>query len=97
MNNSCKASTFTTCLLFLSAASNVASTAEIKVLSPIALEYVLVPLAPEFEQTSGHKLTISYGTAGAIAGRIAKEAVDVGMTAAPLIDNLHPQSPIPSP
>ena len=94
MKNLRKAFTFTSWLLFLSTASTVASTAEVKVLSPIALEYVLIPLTPEFERTSGHKLTISYGTAGAIADRIAREAIDVGMTAAPLLDNLQRQGRI---
>jgi molybdate transport system substrate-binding protein len=71
-----------------------AHAAEIKVLSPIALEYVLMPLTPEFERTLGHKLTIGYGTTDAKADRIAKEAADVGMTAAPLIDNLQRQGRI---
>ncbi len=82
---------------FLSAAGlclavTVAGAAEIKLLSPIAFEPAAVVLIPEFEKLSGHKVTVSYGTAGAIAGRVEKgEAVDVVMTAVPLLEKLQGQ------
>ena len=44
--------------------------AELKVLSAGAFKPVLVALAPEFEQRSGHKLVIDNDTAGALVRRI---------------------------
>ena len=55
-----------------------ASAAEIKILSPGATEAVLNELLPQFDQTSGHRATITYGPAGNIANRVRKgEAIDV--------------------
>jgi len=59
MRNLCKAFAVTSSsLLVLSASGAVTRASEIRVLSPIALEYVLIPLTPDFERSSGHKLTI---------------------------------------
>ena len=44
--------------------ARIASAAEIKVLSPIAMRGVMPDVTPEFERSSGHKLTIEYGTVG---------------------------------
>ena len=55
-----------------------ANAADIKILSPGATEGVLNELLPQFEQASGHRVTITYGPAGNIANRVRKgEAVDV--------------------
>lgn len=59
----------------LVATSNrVASAAEIKLLSPIAFQPVMDELAPSFEKSSGHKVTIDYSTSGAIADRIPQQS-----------------------
>lgn len=58
--------------------------ADIKILSPGATEGVLNELLPQFERSSGHKVTIHYGPAGNIAGRVRKgEAVDVLISSEP--------------
>src|SRR5436189_6239337 len=81
------------CALLLATAGRAAVAAEIKVISPIALEYVLVPLVPEFERSSGHKVAASYGTAGQLADRAQKdEPADVVMTPGRQIDTLQQQA-----
>ena len=63
-------------LALLSAAAVHA--AEIKVLTAGAYKSVLLAVAPEFEQRSGHKLVIDNDTAGALQKRIAAgEAFDL--------------------
>jgi molybdate transport system substrate-binding protein len=77
-------------LLCVSAAANVASSAEIKVLSPGATLSSLDPLLPQFEQSTGHKVTISYGPVGGLADRLKKdEAVDVILVSEPAADELR--------
>lgn len=67
-----------------------ANAADIKILSPGATEGVLNELLPLFEQASGHRATINYGPAGAIANRVRKgEAVDVLITSEPQIERLR--------
>jgi molybdate transport system substrate-binding protein len=52
-------------------------------------------LIPDFEKSSGHKVTVAYGNAGAIADRFAKgEAADVVINAAPFIDQLRAQGKV---
>jgi molybdate transport system substrate-binding protein len=48
----------------------LAAAAEIKVLSAVAMRPALDDLAPQFERTTGHKLTISYAVAGELRKRI---------------------------
>jgi len=48
----------------------VVAAAEIKVLSAVAMRSALDDLAPQFERTTGHKLTISYAVAGEHRKRI---------------------------
>ncbi len=67
-----------TSLLLLPLCMATAHAAEIKVLSAGAFKPVLVALAPEFEQRSGHKLVIDNDTAGALVRRInGGEAFDL--------------------
>jgi molybdate transport system substrate-binding protein len=57
---------------------SVASAAEIKVLAAVAMKPALDDLFPEFERTTGHKITVAYATAGVIRDRIrGGEAFDV--------------------
>src|SRR5580704_8426908 len=73
-------------------AGSTARAAEIKLLCAVALQPGMVALIPDFEKSSGHKVTIAYGTAGAVADRVQKgEAVDIVISAAPLIDQLQAQ------
>ena len=55
-----------------------AAAAEIKVLSAGAYKAVVVALAPEFEQRTGHRIVVDNDTAGALAKRIeGGEAYDL--------------------
>ena len=69
-------------------ASMSASAAEIKVLTAGAFKPVVTALVPEFEQQTGHKVTVENDTAGALTKRIAGgEAFDlVILTPAALVE-----------
>src|SRR5437016_3006495 len=55
----------------------------------------MVALIPDFEKSSGHNVTITYGTAGAVADRVQKgEAADVVISSGPLIDQLQAQGKV---
>src|SRR5262249_30862450 len=55
-----------------------AHAAEVRLLSAAAMQSVFKKIGGEFERTAGHKLTISYGTIGAIAQRVqAGESADL--------------------
>jgi molybdate transport system substrate-binding protein len=72
-----------------------ASAAEIKMLCAVALHPAIDELIPEFEKSSGHKVVVAYGNAGAIADRFKKgEAADLLINAAPLMDQLRAQGKI---
>ena len=67
--------------------TGAAGAAELKVLSAVALRPALQELAPVFEKSSGHKLTITYDTAGKVAEKITGEdAIDVAILTKPLFD-----------
>jgi molybdate transport system substrate-binding protein len=54
--------------------------AEIKTLCPAAMRTVMTELIPQFEKSSGHKVSIEYGTVGAIIARLkAGDAIDVAI------------------
>ena len=78
-------------LLFVSSASHAVA-AEIKLLSPGAMMSSLKELVPQFEKSSGHKVTVTYAPALAIAERVKNgEAADVaimGKGSADALDNL---------
>jgi molybdate transport system substrate-binding protein len=81
--------------LFGITAGATARAAEIKVLCAVALQPAMDALIPDFEKSSGHKVTIDYGTAGAVANRVQKgDAADIVISAGPLIDQLQAQSKV---
>ena len=81
--------------LFAAIGASVASAAEIKVLSPVAMRGVMPDVAPQFERTSGHKLTIEYATVGVITERLLKgEAADVAIVSGPQMEELQKQGKI---
>jgi molybdate transport system substrate-binding protein len=81
--------------LFGITAGSTARAAEIKLLCAVALQPAMVALIPDFEKSSGHKITIAYGTAGAVADRVQKgEAADIVISAGPLIDQLPAQGKV---
>jgi molybdate transport system substrate-binding protein len=66
-----------------------AYSAEIKVLSAGAMRGVVDALLPEFEKTTGHKVTVDNATAGVLAKRIEDgEAFDVAIITAVVVDGL---------
>jgi len=63
--------------------------AEIKLLASNALRSVLQEVAPQFEQASGHKLTITFGSTGNLTASIDKGTpFDVTIMGADGLDNL---------
>src|SRR6478672_13501334 len=76
-------------------AGSTASAAEIKLLSASALHPAIDALIPDFEKSSGHKVTVAYGTAGAVADRVQKgEAADIVISSVPMIDRLQAQDKV---
>jgi len=76
-------------------AGNTASAAEIKLLCAVALHPAIDALIPDFEKSSGHKVSVDYGTAGAVADRVQKgDAADVVISSLPMIDRLQAEGKI---
>src|SRR5437762_4654979 len=81
--------------LFGITAGSTATAAEIKLLCAVALQPAMVALIPDFENSSGHKVTLVYGTAGAVVDRVQKgEAADIVISSVPLIDQLQTQGKV---
>lgn len=79
-------------LLVVAAAPSSAIAAEIKLLAPVSLRVVLPTLLPQFERTSGHKVTIGYATLGGITKRLVEgEAADVAMVSPAQHEELQKQ------
>ena len=73
-------------------ATGTARAAEIKLLCSLSLRPAIVALIPDFEKMSGHKVTITYGTVGAVADRIQKgETADIAISSGSLTDQLQSQ------
>ena len=84
----------TLALLGITVAST-ASAVEIKLLSASALHPAIDALIPDFEKSSGHKVTVGYGTAGAVAGDVQKgEPADIVISSVPMIDRLQAQGKV---
>jgi molybdate transport system substrate-binding protein len=76
-------------------APGVADAAEIKVLSSGALKLALTRLLPEFEKSSRDSVTVAYGPAGAITGRIERgDAADVVIVTMPQLEDLESRGKI---
>jgi molybdate transport system substrate-binding protein len=77
------------------ASAGMADAAEIKALFAETFRPTTAQVIPQFEKSSGHKVTLAFGTAGAVTARIQNgEPADVAVTAAPQIDNLERQGKI---
>ncbi len=75
--------------MFLLVLGIKAEAAELKVLSAIGMQSVLEDLGPKFERATGHKLSISFATAGAAVKRAQDgEAADVVIATRQGIDGL---------
>jgi molybdate transport system substrate-binding protein len=76
-------------------AGSTARAGEIKLLCAVALQPAVDVLLPDFEKSSGHKVTIAYGNAGAIQQRFLKgEVADLIINAAPLMEQLQAQGKV---
>src|SRR4249919_2345831 len=81
--------------LFGISAGTIARAAEIRLLCAVALHPAIDALIPDFEKSSGHKVTVAYGTAGAVAERVQKgEAADIVISSVPMIDRLQAQGKV---
>jgi molybdate transport system substrate-binding protein len=77
-------------LLLALAIPDHAVAAELKILSPGATEGALAEMLPQFEKSSGHKVTIGYAPVGALAKRVQKgEAADVVVLSDPVAEELR--------
>ncbi len=66
-----------------------ASAAELKLLSALVMKPAISELSSDFEHTTGHKLTLSYDSAGAVKNRLqAGEAADVVIIQKPAVEEL---------
>src|SRR6185312_9902539 len=82
------------CLL---ACTNVVSGAEVKVRSPVALKHVFERVGPEFERSTGNKLTIIWGESGGIRADVEKgEPFDVAFLTLGFVDELIKQGKLDS-
>lgn len=67
-------------LLLAAATPSSASAAEINVLGPASFRVLFPKLLPQFEKSSGHKVTAAYAPLGVITERVIKgEAIDVAI------------------
>jgi molybdate transport system substrate-binding protein len=66
-----------------------AEAAEIKALITTAMNEAIVVLVPQFEKTTGHKVTVSYDPSGGLARRLrGGEFADMILVASPELDKL---------
>jgi molybdate transport system substrate-binding protein len=85
----------TAVFLLLAMLSPAASAADLKWLCPVAMKAAMADLVPQFERTSGHKVTIEYATVGVITDRLRKgEAADVAIVSAQQIGELQKEGKI---
>ena len=79
-------------ILIFFALVETANAAEVKLLSAAVMKPVLVDLASEFERATGHKLTITYESAGVVRDRVqAGENADVAIIQRPVVEALLKQ------
>ena len=81
--------------LFGISAGTIARAAEIRLLCAVALHPAIDALIPDFEKSSGHKVSVTYGRLGAVADRVQKgEAADIVISSVPMIDRLQAQGKV---
>jgi molybdate transport system substrate-binding protein len=83
------------CVLLIISADRIASAAEIKLLIAVALQPGIAGLILEFEKSTRNKVTVTYGTAGALTDRLQKgEVADVAIVSGPQIEDLQKQGKV---
>jgi len=79
-------------LLLVAATPSPARAGEIKLLSPFSFRALLPDLVPQFEKSSGHKVTVEYTTLGASTERLLKgEVADIVIVSPAQIEELQKQ------
>jgi molybdate transport system substrate-binding protein len=77
-------------LLFMAAAPSIALCSDLRVLSGSGVQPVMNEIIPQFERTSGHRVSIVYGTVGEMADRVQKgELADMVIASGPQIESLE--------
>jgi molybdate transport system substrate-binding protein len=77
-------------LFLITTGISVASAADIRLFCAGALQPAVRELLLKFEESSGHQVTATYQTVGALTDRIQKgDAVDVAIVSGPQIDELE--------
>ncbi len=83
------------CVVVLLAQCHAAQAAEVHVFSVLPLKTFLDELGPQFERTTGHKLTIKYDVSAALKRQIdAGETFDVALLLPAIIDDLLKQGKV---
>jgi len=79
-------------LLLIAATPSPTRAAEIKLLGPASFRVLFPKLLPQFEKSSGHKVTAAYAPLGVITERVIKgEAVDVAIVSGKQNEELQKQ------
>jgi molybdate transport system substrate-binding protein len=79
-------------LLLIAATPSTARAAEISLLGPASFRVLFPKLLPQFEKSSGHKVTAGYAPLGVITERVIKgEAVDVAIVSGKQNEELQKQ------
>ena len=82
----------------LLAASSSVQASEIKALITTAMDAAIVVLIPQFEKTSGHKVSFSYDPSGGLARRLrGGEFADMILVASPELDKLIAEGKVVAP
>jgi molybdate transport system substrate-binding protein len=77
-------------LLFMTVAPSIALSSDLRVLSGSGVQPVLNEIIPQFERTSGHRVSIVFGTVGEMADRVQKgEVADMVIASGPQIESLE--------
>src|ERR1700733_8247215 len=83
------------CSLATLASGSYANAAEISFLCAGDLKPAMDVFLPDFERTSGHKVTVSFAAVGALTKRVQKgELADVVIVSGPQIEGLQAQGKI---
>jgi molybdate transport system substrate-binding protein len=77
-------------LLLMAVAPSVALSSDLRVLSGSGVQPVMNEIVPQFERTSGHRVSMVYGTVGEMAGRVQNgEVADMVIASGPQIESLE--------
>jgi molybdate transport system substrate-binding protein len=77
-------------LLLMAVAPSVALSSDVRVLSGSGVQPAMNEIVPQFERTSGHRVSMVYSTVGEMAGRVQNgEVADMVIASGPQIESLE--------